>query len=928
MNISANVLFNTLNETSELPSLSGLSSAYLLTVFDEIKDEILQALTQGDHILAENWDRLGHHIAAASGEAEHLAQAHWCSGLRLLQTTSRLALRSFDQAFAYYHNLPPPTDPVILLRLQLNRAPLLARIGDSTAAIAAMTEAEEILSHNPARHDLLLSMLLNRSEIESRAGDYRAMLISARRAEDVAQEVERLDIVVPAQINQAVAALFLADLNEAKSVLERAEVGSSALGQPAFDAQVAVNKARLAIFRDDPMAALRLLERARTGYDAAGYDIDRATVSLEEAYLYSRLQLTREARRSAIWATQAFRAAELSDEQAEAYLLAVGLSLSERRPNLRNIRALLTALESCLEQASPHRRLLARAYGAHPILQSNLRELRRALQDADAVATALATLAVPFEQLTASLIAAKLAASLGHRSAVHRYEAIIAEAQNQGLLLIEQQAQEGIASISVGLAISAALRRAADIAADIRRRTSYTELKAHALNGHQPLYGRLISSYLEQGHYKEAFSVLLEARGSLWAELSDPGIGTATNPEHEKARMAVQHWQNFRLYAIGEEEQTFAEQKLAEVIASLRLVEPSRSAQSPPDPDQVLAALPIASVGLEYLVVEKQLLVCIVTRDQDPIWVQLGPVDPVLAAGERLAFAHQTLQSQPSTAARYLASVAQEGMISEILSDLNTLLIEPLVPWFRGRDTLLISPESILADLPWAAFVDQSNQHSPYLAQRYQVLLTPTLVTFALKPCPPARGTPVICANLGEPPLVHQEREIASLRNFFSEARYFVPAKCGDLQWTEIPRLLHISAHGRMNAESPILSTIELADGSLLLADILHLSLDGTQLVMLTACETSSIPADGGIALAIAGAFLVSGASAVLAGLWKIDDEATVYLIEELYSALHTTGSLGAALRQAQHAVRERGFRHPYYWAALQPIVRSLTTDI
>jgi CHAT domain-containing protein len=114
------------------------------------------------------------------------------------------------------------------------------------------------------------------------------------------------------------------------------------------------------------------------------------------------------------------------------------------------------------------------------------------------------------------------------------------------------------------------------------------------------------------------------------------------------------------------------------------------------------------------------------------------------------------------------------------------------------------------------------------------------------------------------------------------------------------------------------------------------LDLRGTELVVLSACETGLGKTAGGEGLlGLQRAFQVAGARTVIASLWKVDDIATRDLMERFYDNLwnKNMGKL-EALRDAQlWMLRERGPRGatpdesdlaksgenrlpPYYWAA------------
>jgi CHAT domain-containing protein len=85
------------------------------------------------------------------------------------------------------------------------------------------------------------------------------------------------------------------------------------------------------------------------------------------------------------------------------------------------------------------------------------------------------------------------------------------------------------------------------------------------------------------------------------------------------------------------------------------------------------------------------------------------------------------------------------------------------------------------------------------------------------------------------------------------------------------------------------------------LLDILNLKLNSS-LVVLSACDTSRgrlLPGEG--VLGPAQAFLQSGAAAVVASYWKVDDQATSSFMQQFYRYLlleHLPAA--AALRRAQ----------------------------
>ena len=121
--------------------------------------------------------------------------------------------------------------------------------------------------------------------------------------------------------------------------------------------------------------------------------------------------------------------------------------------------------------------------------------------------------------------------------------------------------------------------------------------------------------------------------------------------------------------------------------------------------------------------------------------------------------------------------------------------------------------------------------------------------------------------------------------------------------------LLHIATHARVDAQRPRLSALALTPerggtpgaSAFGLLDILGLKLSSS-LVVLSACDTSRgrlLPGEG--VLGPAQAFLQSGAAAVLASYWRVDDQTTSSFMQRFYRYLlleHLPAA--AALRRAQ----------------------------
>lgn len=313
-------------------------------------------------------------------------------------------------------------------------------------------------------------------------------------------------------------------------------------------------------------------------------------------------------------------------------------------------------------------------------------------------------------------------------------------------------------------------------------------------------------------------------------------------------------------------------------------------------------------------------MACVLAGTQAPRWVTLGKTAAIRDAAERLGLRLQPL-ARLAPAERLARARAQRPATDSIFAELHDLLVAPLGA-LPPAAPLILAPDGALADLPWAAFYDRGSPAAPYLGQRHTLSLVPSLALLAMERPPAASGPPLAlgCADAAIAPQV--AAELAAYARIFPTAHVLPRASGDDLVGATGAALLHISAHGRLNARQPLLSAITLADGPLLLADVFNLNLAGTALTVLSACETSTVAPLGGLALALSGSFLAAGVTAVLAGLWQIDAEAARIFVEDCYGALRGGASLTAAIQQAQATLRESGYDHPYYWAALQPLMR------
>ena len=145
------------------------------------------------------------------------------------------------------------------------------------------------------------------------------------------------------------------------------------------------------------------------------------------------------------------------------------------------------------------------------------------------------------------------------------------------------------------------------------------------------------------------------------------------------------------------------------------------------------------------------------------------------------------------------------------------------------------------------------------------------------------------------------------------------------------PKLLHIATHGFFikdsNIPNPMLkSGIALTGanagaikgngvGIVTALKLSGLHLQGTDLVVLSACETGVVDINSTESVSgLAKAFIQAGAKDIVMSLWSVDDKATKDLMTQFYKNISAGETYTTALKKAKLKMIQKNM-HPFYWA-------------
>jgi CHAT domain-containing protein len=359
----------------------------------------------------------------------------------------------------------------------------------------------------------------------------------------------------------------------------------------------------------------------------------------------------------------------------------------------------------------------------------------------------------------------------------------------------------------------------------------------------------------------------------------------------------------------------------------------------------------------------------VVRNDGELLWFDLGPAAEIDVRADKWK---SVLRNRSTDAATRDAAAAA----------LSQLVFEPLRPALSDVRHLLISPDGKLALVPCGPLWPEGDEPTPgkvivsYLSSGRELLHADeaTEVNPAMIVADPAFDAALALsaqtsgdrfADRGKlAPLPGTRQEGEELRQLLRNATLLMDAEATvqAVKQIERPVILHIATHGlfspleqpeadwRMDMlrlgdevlllrrpESPSLanpmffSGLALAGASqradaqmvgiLTAQEIAGMDLRGTQLVVLSACETGlGTVKQGEEFTGLRRALAIAGAATQVTSLWKVDDTATRVLMGHYYRLLLEGVGRAEALEQAQRRVRHDSqhpaWSHPFYWAA------------
>jgi CHAT domain-containing protein len=273
---------------------------------------------------------------------------------------------------------------------------------------------------------------------------------------------------------------------------------------------------------------------------------------------------------------------------------------------------------------------------------------------------------------------------------------------------------------------------------------------------------------------------------------------------------------------------------------------------------------------------------------------ELAAVDAA-AQLEWLRFALRRWVRGGTSSARRAAHLANAHAAA---AELERMLLEPLLP-VLGDAPLVVVPTGELHALPWSAL--------PSLRDR-PVTVAPSLSLWVDR-ANRLRSRRRNIALVAGPHLRHATREVRELATVHPRAAVLHgdEATAGNaMSALDGAAVAHVACHGRFRADSPLFSSLELADGPLNVHELQRLR-RAPELLVLSSCDLAlSERHPGDELLGLAAALLAMGTRTIVASVVPVPDAAARRLMLAFHSELAAGAPPATALARAQAALHGR----------------------
>ncbi|MGK3939608.1 CHAT domain-containing protein [Streptomyces caeruleatus] len=732
-------------------------------------------------------------------------------------------------------------------------------------------------------------------------GHHRAALEDVRRAVPVLRQADDVIWTARALTLRATVHLALGAVERADADFTAAEALWDTTGQEHDKADVVESRGLAAYRSGDVPAALRLLDEAQERYAKLGTPTFMLTIRRCEVLMAAGL-----APEALAEADAAIKVLDGIGGQStrKAELL---LAAARAARHAGDAHTAIARADMAVRLFAGQRRTWWETHARLVLIEARVAAGRgsgRLVADAAAVADRLASFGAPAAP-EASLLAGRIALGLGWREDARRHLEVAARSRHSGppLARMTGWAARALWARAVGTdrQVLEACRRGLDVLDDHRTTLGASELRARATAQGAELAGLAARASLASGGPRRLLVWSERWRATVLSAPptrppADPALLSGLTAFREIAARAEEARMEGRPVPTLEREQRRLEREIRSRTLHIRGDAPGDGYRF--DPGRLLERLgdDVRLVELAVLDGRVQVLLCAQGRVRR---FEGG----LLADAEREA-------EHVQAGLRRLAHPGAEARLPVVEAAgrrLEELLLGPAAARL-GSGPVVVVPPGRLHQVPWAllpSLRDRVFSVSPSASSWLRARETP----------PPAHGGQVLVRGPG---LATGGAEVPELAALYGSATVLehddarVPRVLEELDGAA---LAHIAAHGAFRADSPLFSSLRMADGPLIVHDFERLDRSPYRII-LSCCDTARFASVGADELlGLVTALLPLGTAGVVACSAPVNDEAVVPLMLTLHKGLSAGASMAEALRDARASLPGDSVHRATGWA-------------
>ncbi len=772
----------------------------------------------------------------------------------------------------------------------------LVHAGRTRQGLAALERGVEVSSgHTRAR------VLFRRAYASWVLGHHRAALEDVRRAVPVLRQADDVIWTARALTLRATVHLALGAVERADADFTAAEALWDTTGQE-HDKADAVESRGLAAYRSgDIPAALRLLDEAQERYAKLGTPTFMLTVRRCEVLMAAGLAPEALA--------EADAAIKVLDGIGGQSTLKAELLLAAARAarHAGDAHTAIARADMAVRLFAGQRRTWWETHARLVLIEARVAAGRgsgRLVADAAAVADRLASFGAPAAP-EASLLAGRIALGLGWREDARRHLEVAARSRRSGppLARMTGWAAQALWARAAGSdrRVLEACRRGLDVLDAHRTTLGASELRARATAQGAELAGLAARASLASGGPRRLLVWSERWRATVLSAPptrppADPALLSDLTAFREIAARAEGSRMEGRPVPTLEREQRRLEREIRSRTLHMRGDAPGDGYRF--DPGRLLERLgdDVRLVELAVLDGRVQVLLCAQGRVRR---FEGG----LLADAEREA-------EHVQAGLRRLAHPGAEARLPVVEAAgrrLEELLLGPAAAQL-GSGPVVVVPPGRLHQVPWALL--------PSLRERvFSVSPSASSWLRARETAPPPSGRQVLVRGPGLATGGAEVPELAGRHGSATVLEYDDARVPRVLEELDGAALAHIAAHGTFRADSPLFSSLRMADGPLIVHDFERLDRSPYRII-LSCCDTARFASVGADELlGLVTALLPLGTAGVVACSAPVNDEAVVPLMLTLHKGLGAGASMAEALRDARASLPGDSVHQATGWA-------------